>query len=208
IYLNATYGSNPVITRNTIDGNRAVPPGGKSSRINWGIGGGIYSGFGVHATISQNVISNNVAADINVANTRGYGAGISVYMIVGAPDTVISRNLISGNTAANFGGGIYAGVYSLSKAHTTTTITNNEIRGNRASGGSAISTFYCTARIANNTIAGNTGFQGGIYVDKGVSSDVVTISNNRITGNAATDTVKGGGALYVRNLTPFTPLAI
>src|SRR5439155_22646077 len=73
IYLNAATSSAPVITRNTIDGNRAVPPSGTSSSYTYGLGGGIYAGFGSHPTISQNVISNNVAGDLNVAHSVGCG---------------------------------------------------------------------------------------------------------------------------------------
>jgi formylglycine-generating enzyme required for sulfatase activity len=208
IYLNSGTTSTPVITRNTIDGNRAVPPAGSGSAPGWAIGGGIYSGFAVHATISQNIISNNVAADVNINNTRGYGAGIAVYQITGPPDTVITRNLIFGNVAENFGGGIYVGVYSLGKAHASATITNNEIRGNEASGGSAISTFYCLSKIVNNTIVSNPSFNGGIFVDQGSATDVVSIANNIFTGNASSDATGGGGAIFVRNTAPFTPLTI
>lgn len=209
VYLNATTVANPVITLNTIDGNRVTPDAGSSSANSFGVGGGIYSGFGTHATISRNVISNNVAGDVNISNERGYGAGVSVYMIGGPPDTVITRNLINGNIAKNFGGGVYVGIYSLAMQHTTATISNNEIRANRASGGAGISTFYCLSKIVNNTIVGNIGFQGGgIFVDQGSPTDTVLISNNLITGNSATDTVAGGGGLYVRNLAPLTPLTI
>jgi hypothetical protein len=206
IYLNSTSVASPVVTKNTIDGNRVVPNAGTPSSNTFGIGGGIYSGFAARATITENVVANNVAGDVNINNERGYGAGISVYQIVGGADTVISRNLITGNIARNFGGGIYVGIYSLTSAHTSTIISNNEIRGNHASGGGGISTFYCLSKMVNNTMHGNTAFQGGgIFVDRGSASDVVSISNNLITGNTATDTVLGGGALYVRNQAPFTP---
>src|SRR5262245_15170058 len=208
IYLNSATVSSTVITRTPIDGNRAVPPSVTNSNPNWGIGAGIYSGFAVNTTISQNIVSNNVAADVNISNTRGYGAGISVYQITGGPDVIITRNLISGNIAENFGGGIYVGVYSLTKAHTRATITNNELRDHSASGGGAVSTFYCFSKIVNNTFASNPSYQGGIFVDQGGATDVVSIANNIFTGNAASAPTGGGGAVFVRNLAPFTPLTI
>src|SRR5207249_4508214 len=113
IYLNGslptTPSTTPVITRNTIDGNRAVPPNG-GVYVNYGMGAGIYSGGRAHPTISQNVIRNNVAGDASIANTVGFGGGISVYAL-GTPTTVITRNLISGNTAGRDGAGVYVGIY-------------------------------------------------------------------------------------------------
>jgi hypothetical protein len=209
IYLNSTTVGTPVISRNTIDGNRVVPTSGSPSNNKVGIGGGIYSGFAVRATIRENIITNNVAGDVNINNERGYGAGIAVYQIVPGGDTLITRNLIAGNIARNFGGAIYVGVYSLAMPHTPATITTNEIRGNSSSGGGGISTFYCLSKMVHNTFVGNAGFQGGaVFVDQGSGTDVVKIANNIFTDNNADDTAQGGGAIYVRNQTPFTPLTI
>jgi hypothetical protein len=209
IYLNSTTVASPVVTRNTIDGNRVIPTAGTPSSNKFGIGAGIYSGFATSATISRNAILNNFAGDVNINNERGYGAGIAVYQIVGGSETVITRNIIAGNIARNFGGGVYVGIYSLSMPHTNTVITNNEIRGNEASGGGGISTFYCLSKMVNNTMVGNAAFQGGgIFVDQGSAGDLVSISNNLITGNTANDSVAGGGAVFIRNLAPLTPLTI
>src|SRR5207247_11333072 len=49
---------------------------------------------------------------------------------------------------------------------------------------------------------------GGIDASRGGASDPVKISNNLITGNAATDTVKGGGGLYVSVAAPLAPLTL
>jgi len=209
IYLNSTTVSSPLITRNTIDGNRVVPVAGTNSNNTFGIGGGIYSGFATRAIITKNIITNNVAGDVNIANERGYGAGISVYQIVNGTDTTITNNTIVGNIARNFGGAVYVGVYALGMPHTPTTITLNEIRGNRASGGAGISTFYCLSKMVHNTFVGNVGFQGGaLFVDQGSATDVVKVANNIFTDNTADDTAEGGGAIYVRDLAPLTPLTI
>src|SRR5262249_17345116 len=211
IYLNSTTVGTPVISHNTIDGNRVVPTSGSPSNNHFGIGAGIYSGFATRATIKYNIITNNVARDLNINNQRGYGAGISVYHIGAGADTVITKNLIAGNIARNFGGGIYVGVYSLAMQHTPATITNNEIRGNQASGGGAISTFYCMAKMVNNTIVGNGAYQGGgVFVDQGNPSDVVKIANNIFMDNQADATLAGsdGGAIYIRNTASLTALKI
>jgi hypothetical protein len=210
VYLNATTNTaTPVITLNTIDGNRAVPPSGTTDYYNYGIGGGIYAGRYSHPTISQNRITNNAAGDSAVVRTTGMGAGVAVYSI-GSPQTVITRNVISGNVSDNDGAGIYLASYDLLLAHSMTAVTNNQIIGNRSGRrGGGISTFYSIADIVNNTIVSNTAISGGgIYVARGGVSDQVLISNNLITGNNATDTNNGGGGLYVSIDPPLTPLSV
>ena len=212
IYINGSSPAFPVITRNTITGNRAVPPAGTGTTTNWGVGGGIYSGIGSHPSITQNVISNNTAGDAALAQTAGAGGGIASYGI-GTPAAVFSRNLISGNVARNFGGGIQLGIFDFASAHPQAVITNNEIRDNRVTSttgsGGGILSYYTTATIVNNTIVDNTAPRGGaISIDTGAATDRVLISNNRISGNSATNTAKGGGGVYVTTYTPRAPLTI
>ena len=212
IYINASASAEPLITHNTIAGNRAVPAAGSGITVNYGTGGGIYAGQGAHPTITHNLILDNVAGDASRVQTVGMGGGMTAYGF-GEPQTVISHNLISGNTASTFGGGIYAGNVDISAAHPHTLITNNEIRGNRTtasqSAGGGIVTYYTTAVIVNNTIVGNSAaIGGGISVDNGTAGDPVLISNNLITGNSAADPAKGGGGIYVTTVSPHAPLTI
>lgn len=212
IYLNAAgfVSVTPVISKNVIDGNRAVPAG-LGIYLNYGLGGGIYSGPNAHPTISENVITNNMAGDPNVANTIGFGGGICAYP-QGLPTTVITRNLIAGNSAAKDGGGIYNSVwYTITPVpHPVVQITNNVIRGNDAAfRGGGILLFYSTATLVNNTIANNTSFVGGgIYISRGDATDSVVISNNLITGNSSVDLGAGGGGIYASLSYPRAPLAI
>jgi hypothetical protein len=137
IYLNATQSSIPVITRNTIEGNRSVPGPGTYGAYTYGSGGGVYAGFNAHATMSQNVVRNNVAGEASVAYSTGWGGGIAVYS-VGGPASVVTRNVISGNSARDDGGGVYLGNYDATLLHPALSITNNEIRGpRRAPGGTS-----------------------------------------------------------------------
>lgn len=208
VYLNDGFGSSPVITRNTIQGNSAVPDSGLGNAFNYGIGGGIYVGTYAHPTISQNQITSNLAGDAARQKTTGRGAGIAVFSF-GAPKSVITSNLIAGNTAHEVGGGIYVGVYYVGFPHVVADITNNEIRGNRANFGGGLFSYYADLRIVNNTIVGNTAIGGGgVFVDRGGPADPVLISNNIITGNSATDPNWGGGGLYVNQQTGQAPVTI
>ena len=89
----------------------------------------------------------------------------------------IENNIITGNSAANDGGGIYfcAG-----------TIRNNVISNNSARGwGYGGGLCDCNATIENNVISSNSGYRGG-----GLSDCDRIIRNNTISGNSA---AYGGG---------------
>ena len=213
IYLNALVnGATPVITRNIIAGNRAVPVAGTTQGTTYGSGGGMYVGYNSHPTISENRITNNVVA-ADAVYTAGVGGGISVYSS-GAPTVVITRNLIAGNAVKDNGGGVYFGDSYYDEPHPVVKVTNNEIRGNVAGGkGGGISVFYSAASIVGNTIDGNTAFNGGaINISNGLPTDTILISSNLVTGNTATDagdsSSQGGGAIYILAATPFAPLTI
>src|SRR5207247_11105600 len=122
---------------------------------------GVSAGIGYRPKISQNVMSNNVAVDENVAHSLGNGGGISVYGF-GTPPVVITRNLISGNTTDSEGAGIYIGDTDVTAVHPIASITNNEIRGNRAGRrGGGVSTYYATVSVVNSTIVWNSAVSRG-----------------------------------------------
>lgn len=210
VYINSPAAITPLITLNTIDGNRAAPSTGTSIALGYGQGGGIYVGSYAHPMISRNRITNNTAGTAGVLNTIGFGGGIIVYSLA-SPSTVITRNLIAGNSASKDGGGLYTGLYyGYNSPHPVAVVTNNEIRGNHAGRrGGGVSTFYSAMTLVNNTIVGNTAINGGgIYVSRGGPIDTVLISNNLITGNSVTDPVAGGGGLFVTKTLPTSPLVV
>jgi hypothetical protein len=175
VYMNATVSASPVLTRNTIEGNRAVPQSGTYLAMNYGIGGGVYSGIHVHPTISSNVITSNRAGDVSIFLAGGYGGGIATGTHSGEP-AIITSNLIAANMASTDGAGLYIG-YGLS-ASPIARVTNNEIRGNEAGRrGGALSVFYANAEIVNNTLVNNTAKNGGgLYVSRGDPGDLVLVS--------------------------------
>ena len=128
-----------------------------------------------HPFINHSVIQNNSASGIYAWNLSN--------------NLKITNNSLSYNTTSLYGGGIYVD-------GNTAIISNNIISNNTASaygGGIAVSYNWdipATATISQNTINGNTSYLGGgIYVGAGT----VTISNNIIIGNTASDDFGSNG---------------
>jgi hypothetical protein len=172
----------PSILRNHIRGNSAI------FQSTWGFGGGIYCGPGEgvpSALIADNVIEDNtagangggIAVDGNGAVTitrnhladnvtlRGDGGGIWVLSRQGG--LLVSDNVISGNTAADHGGGFYEASV-VSGTHFVSDVTRNVFVGNRANaagrtgtsgGGLWASASKC--RVIQNTFVGNSGQGSG-----------------------------------------------
>jgi len=94
----------------------------------------------------------------------------------------IQHNIISGNFAGDYGGGLY-------DCHGV--IQNNIISGNSGSYGGGL--YYCDGTIQNNTVSGNSAqaFGGGISNSHGI------IRNNTIWDNSANGDSSNGGGLYV-----------
>jgi len=147
-----------------------------------------------------------------IRNGRGKSGG-GVYCPSSSP--MILNNIITGNSASSDGGGIFSGnsfspVISnntikgnivtgdnsqgggISCENSSSTITNNTIRDNRASVyGGGIYFESGTPTIANNTIIANGGaYGGGVYC----SSSSGTLANNMIIANGAS---YGGGVYCV-----------
>ncbi len=142
------------------------------SLIKNSISSGIYCGISSTATITNNIITNNLAS---------MGGGIYC-----SSNTTITDNTIVSNSANN-GGGIYC--------NSNANITNNAITNNSAIyGGGGI---YCSsnATITNNTIANNLANSGG-----GINliNSNQAIANNLIKTNNAS---QKGGAIYTQNCT-------
>ncbi len=156
-------------------------------------GGGIYANLnsGYTVRIEDCRILGNTAAGFG-------GGGIYVSGPSGAPDVVLSGNVITGNTVGGSqaqGGGAYVG-------GTTCTVTDNIIAQNTGVGGLFVRCNSLT--VTDNRIWGNSSgaesTAGGLYVD---GSGLV--SGNVITGNthtcASCTYVAGGLAVRTGPLT-------
>ncbi len=178
------YNSAPIITKNTIKSNRAGNP---ATGRQFGGGGGIsmYSRVTVADTkISQNLISDNNAADY------GAGIGFSAYIPVTTPDP--SRATVD-NNVFDINGGVDGGAIGFDTS--LVKIYNNTIHNNNASfhggaiyvGASGLAGY--SPEIVNNLVTSNqatgTGVAGGIYVSPAANLPIVR--NNDIWGNTPTN---------------------
>ena len=105
-------------------------------------GGGLYLGDNVEATLQNNVIYQNEAAD--------NGGGL--YIASDSP-TQLQHNTIYSNTAADFGGGIYAANAGGSIALQNTLVVSNEAGTN---GGGVYDVTSSNVSLSYNDFYGNT----------------------------------------------------
>jgi hypothetical protein len=200
VYIGA---GSPVITGNTITGNRAIPgPGISLSVASIGYGGGIWINFNADAVITSNIISGNRAGDPNVAYSIGSGGGIVMWPGDSShPGPIVDRNLIADNYSDSMGGGITLG--SQRGTGALAVVTNNVIVGNTTDkNGGGIYTYFNRSSTINNTITGNTAFLGGgIYTGQSDTTLPVRITNNIIEGNHLVQFGNGGG-IYSLDLDP------
>ncbi|HDQ74020.1 MAG TPA: hypothetical protein ENN19_18275, partial [Chloroflexi bacterium] len=183
------------VRRNWIYSNTATNQGGginvevNNSRLedNWiyantaaDNGGGVYLGSASNVlVIGNHIYNNNSDKSVNLANG---GGGIF------ANRGVIRSNVITGNTAASYGGGIYA-------YNPETLVERNRVYGNEADqGGGVMLRNNATAR--NNLVYSNTSTLsgGGIRIRNG------HVINNVIYDNAAPG--GSGGGIYADGSSP------
>src|SRR5437867_1473131 len=193
------YGD-PVIVGNVISRNVVNPPALGGGNDSLGIGGGIHvegNGVGIvstHARIEANTIFENVAQ-----GEIGTGGGIRVD---GAPGTLVARNIIQNNRSGFSGGGVF--IYGtvnftdnlvhgnsalmfgggLNIYQATAQITNNTIVGN---------TLTQATKPGGYSFAS---YGGGLCVDALIpqtSNPQVRVTNSLIVGNtiAALGTTAG-----------------
>ena len=182
--ISISYGSRPLVTRNTIIFNEARYAGGAiycydgSPTIRENIirnntsqegGGGIYCDEFSSPIIENKFITENTTS----GGEFPHGGGICFGYRSGA---IVVRNTISSNEA-RYGGGIYCDEGS-SPYIVANTITGHDITGS----GGGIYTYYADAWIADNVITGNSAYNGG-GIFCGMSDD--WIINNLIVGNVA-----------------------
>ena len=140
-------------------------------------GGGVSSvlqiDIGVTAAISGLTITHGSA---------GNGGGVSNLGVLSLTDCTIS-----GNTAAQSGGGVYDGAYA------TATLVNCIISGNVSglNGGGFSSGSHATATLIDCTVSGNSAYNagGGLYLG---ANGTATLTNCTVSGNNA---FEGGGII-------------
>ncbi|MCA9875188.1 MAG: hypothetical protein KC441_16070 [Anaerolineales bacterium] len=189
----ANYGT-LTVNRSTISGNGAM------------YGGGIYNRDGT-VTVQDSVISGNVAqagggiesyadagnASVSIEistianNSAVYGGGTHNRN----GDITLNNSTFSGNSAAEWGGGIFN--YGVYYGSGTVTLNNSTISGNTANRGGGVynyGTDYGTAEVTlyNSTVSGNTAvFGGGGLENNGRYDGSATLTLHRtiVSGNSA-----------------------
>ncbi|HET9480143.1 MAG TPA: MopE-related protein [Candidatus Polarisedimenticolia bacterium] len=196
----------PIISNNTISGNRAVPPAGSSGSVTFGYGGGLWLGFSSDAIVTNNIITGNQAGDPTLAYSLGAGGG----MVVWTPEASLAGPRIDGNLVAdNIADGVGGGIALLSRPGTgaTTVVTNNVITGNAARSGGGVYTYFNKSRTVNNTITDNEAFLGGgVYSGQSDTTLPVVITNNIIAGNRLRMFGSGGGIYSLDLSATFQPV--
>ena len=198
----AILASGTVMVRDVrLDSNEAVGSGGAifnnqtlvlentqiiSNTAN-GNGGGIYNYTNGVITVSQSLISGNIAVGI-------YGGGIHA----GGDWVYLQDSTIANNRAASFGGGT-----TVNMSDGATVIERVTFRGNEAAAGGALFSQIGTVTMTNGTVSHNNGTNnhGGIYVS-GPSTSIF-IQNSTIAYNTRTNTAGNGfnGVMWGNNAT-------
>ncbi len=150
-------------------------------------GGGIEdnSGAGLGVTLTDVSLDNNVAQ-----GTPGNGGGLH---ITGAGDVSITDGTVSGNSAAQEGGGLWNGTGTMTIDGTTVSGNTASGAGSDQGGGGIFNSggtvvIQNSASISNNVADGTSGSGGGVLNDVG---GTLTVDTSSITGNTANRA--GGG---------------
>jgi hypothetical protein len=177
------------VSQCTLNNNTAVGGSGESTTPDAANGGGIANEVGAVLTLTQSLVTNNVAA----ASPGNDSFGGAILNLGSATVTActFTGNQVTGGGSSSYYDGSYGGAID--------------------SFGFAPSQLYdSTLTIANSTFAGNraVGAAGGTFGDAGAVdvefSAVATISNSSFTGNegtGGTDCTAQGGALFAEGST-------
>jgi hypothetical protein len=164
-------------------------------------GGGIYAeAFGSSSSMEIYLTDNFITENYSTKN----GAGVHVQ------NTTISlkNNVITDNTASNWGGGLY---FYCRSSNTAATLINNTISGNTANAGAGFITsshmnYSTTVDVTNSIVWGNTNSTGSardimIYEIDGSTSDSTSIVNASYSdiGYVFVNNAAGGDGTYNDN---------
>jgi FG-GAP-like repeat/FG-GAP repeat len=179
-----------------------------------GYGGGIAIEGGGPVTLTNNTITNNIAATLTStlpANDIGYGGGISIEnAIVNLSGNLVQENLASGIKAFSFGGawGFGGGIFIRNSS--AFTLTGNTIITNTASykyylypSGGGLQVETSEGWLHNNLIAGNHANGNVLFGNGGglaIYTSTLSIQGGQIINNVTSINNEGyGGGLYARS---------
>jgi predicted outer membrane repeat protein len=166
--------------------NRAFP--GRPTLDGAGTGTVLHITSGT-ATVDGLTITHGVAS---VVSTDGccYGGGVAVMGSTAAAHIVDS--LVTGNSAAKFGGGIAV-------REGTLTLADTSVSGNSASSSGGIDSDGGTLTLTHSSVSGNVATGGGTCTNAGLScaggiwnfAGTLTLIDSTVSGNSAAN--RGGG---------------
>ena len=199
IYLRNSEGAT------TIRNNRILSNTGSIG--NWSIGGGLYVSESSVATITGNLIENNVAS---AALYPQVGAGGGLATQSNHPGVFIHHNTIRNNVAASNGWGEAGGYFSRSDEaliFENNTIENNSGAFNHTAFGGGAYLESSAVALRHNTLQNNAasivdGHGGGafVYFSTTTLNANTIISNTSAVSTSATGIGSGGGlTLYASN---------
>jgi hypothetical protein len=187
------YAAHPTIVSNVVTHNVAgVSTGGRSTD-----GGGLCLSFAAGSVITGNLIISNTAS----LGARGVGGGVTLYYPY---DVVMESNQVISNVATvhsslpGLGGGL-----AVSGSGAAATIRNNQIVGNRTTGGGTwygggIYHWYGSSHFEGNRVIGNHGEQA-VYLG---GHDTARFESNQVLDNHTSVgiAVVDGGPTLVNNV--------
>jgi alpha-tubulin suppressor-like RCC1 family protein/uncharacterized protein YjdB len=198
VWNNGTFTmSGGTITGNTASGNNGYG-GGVYNSGNFTMSGGEisdnkvnYGGGGVNSSGTFTMSGNAKIINNTASGSNGYGGGVYVR---GGTFTM-SGGEISGNKAANSGGGVYV------SSNGTTFIMNGNakiINNTANSSGGGVHVIYGSFTMESGIISDNTASSGGGVCNSYAGDPTFTMSGGEISGNTAN---YGGGVYNYKTFT-------
>ncbi len=147
-------------------------------------------------TLKNVVISGNSDSSVNTQ-----GGGVEAF----GTKATISNSFFTGNQSGGSGGGLFLATGSITFKNSI--VTGNTAAADNHSGGMFAEVlkrngYVGSMAISDSLISGNSaGYAGGLYLNNdSEAASKITVSNTKITGNAATatsGTQQGGGGVYI-----------
>lgn len=188
---------NPNGASTTVDANQASRvmfiSGGDVALDHLVITGGLRTAVGLGSASGGGLFIRNSGTSVSLSNSivsgnsaADTGGGIHLR---GSSSVSLNNSTVSGNSAGDNGGGIHA------RDSSSVSLSDSNVSGNSASdtGGGLFARSSSSVSLNNSTVSDNsTASDGGGIFARGSSS--ASVNNSTVTGNSATE---GGGGVYV-----------